>query len=361
MWKCALPLLILPIVMSMTGRSHGIEASESKPPSRIIVDRIGREVRIPETPKRIACLFGPSYEKLFALGAANRAAIVANVVLPWNYQLNPALQRIPVMGNFSAPDVEQLLQLKVDLVIYHPFAKQIEWLSACGLPVVVPYDGRKRQSTLEDFIKDCYEQIRFYGELLGGRANDIAEEYCAYADKKMQRVIAVTSKIPPAKRPKVFYVCGRIDGHSNTQSLFSTAYWLVKAAGGEMLTHDDKAYFVSITTEQLIAWDPDIIVVGTRPSIDFIVNDSRLRGIKAVKENKVSISPEGLFYWSHFSTESFLCVLFMAKLFHPDLFAELNVKQELKSYYEHFYRYKLTDDEAERILNHLPPKTGLRS
>ena len=351
------PLLILSMVVGMGGSGHRLEASETKPPTRIIVDRIGREVRIPETPERIACLFGPSYEKVFALGGGNRVVMVPRIILPWNYVLNPGLKKVQVMSNFTAPNVEELLQLKADLVIYHPFIKQIDRMSASGLPVVVAYDGNKRQMTLEGFIKDWYEQIRFYGDLLGGRANDIAEKYCAYAGKKLQSVLSVTSKIPEAERPKVFYVCGRIDGASNTQSLFSTAYWLVEAAGGRMLTYDEKAYFVSVSTEQLMAWNPDIIVMGTSPSIDSIVNDPRLKGITAVRDHKVAVSPEGLFYWSHFSTESFLCVMFLAKLFHPDLFADVDVKQELKTYYADFYHYELTDDQAERILKHLPPKT----
>lgn len=331
-------------------------AVPAEPATRVVVDRVGREVRIPAKPQRIACLFGPSYEKLFALGAADRVALAANVLVPWNHVLNPGLKDIPLTDKFAAPDVEQLLNLKADLVIYFPFVKQLERLTAAGLPVVVAYNGRERQSTLKDFFADCYDQIRFYGEVLGGRARAIATEYCAYADERVRKVLAVTSRIPEKKRPRVFYVCGQVQGPADTQTRFSTAYWLVEAAGGRMLTHDDPAYFVTVTTEQLILWDPDIILVSTLPSIDPIVKDPRLQGLTAVRNNRVYMSPEGQFYWSHFSTESFICVLYLAKLFHPDLFPDLDVGQELKDYYAKFYHYDLTDDEARRILNHLPPR-----
>jgi iron complex transport system substrate-binding protein len=336
--------------------SQAAASSDTAPPTRVIRDKIGRQVIIPQRPQRIACIHGPSYEKLFAFGAADRVVIVANVLPPWDYALNPDLERIPVVGNFTAPDVEQLLQLKTDLVIYSPFVKQIERLTASGLPVVVPYDKNLRPTTLAGFFSDYYEQIRFYGELLGGKPKAIAEEYCAYMDEKIQRVIAVTSKIAPVDRPKVFYFCGQVNGPAGTQARFSTAYWLVEAAGGTMLTHDDQSYFVSVTTEQMILWNPDIIVVSTLPSIDPVINNPHWRKIKAVKSGKVFMSPEGIFYWSHFSTESFLCILFLAKLFHPQIFADLNIQQELKAYYSKFYHYTLTDDEADRIMNHLPPK-----
>ena len=330
-------------------------ASQVEQATRIITDRAGRTVRIPQHPQKIACLFGPSYEKIFAFGGADRISIVANVMLPWNYQLNPNLKKIPIMGNYVAPDAEALLQLKTDLVIYHPFAKQIEHLEASGLPVVVPYDGRQRQSTLEGFIRDYYGQIRFYGEILGGPARDLAETYCTYVDKRIQKVIAVTSRIPMEKRPRVFYFCGQVNGPAGTQTLNSTAYWLVTAAGGTMLTHDEPSYFVSITTEQMLLWNPDIIVVSTLPSIDSVLSNPHWKKLKAVQEKKVFMSPEGQFYWSHFSTESFLCILFLAKLFHPREFSDLDITRELTDYYAKFYHYALTPIEAERILKHLPP------
>jgi iron complex transport system substrate-binding protein len=349
-------LLLLPLFMGLFHGSPALAGQETGAATRVVVDRSGRKVRIPAEPQRIACIFGPSYEKLFALGAADRVSVVYNALVPWNYELNPGLKRIPAVADFTAPDAEQLLQLGTDLVIYHPFAKQIAHLSAAGLPVVVPYDGRQRQKTLEDFIRDCYGQIRFYGEVLGGKARNIAEEYCAYVEERIRPVIAATAKIPAARRPGVFFVCGQVQGPSDTQTRYSTAYWLVEAAGGTMLTHDEPSYFVSVTTEQMLLWDPDIILLSTLPSVEAFAGDPRWRGLKAVRENRVFMVPEGQFYWSHFSTESFLCILYLAKIFHPDLFPHLDVRQEVKDYYAKFYHRDLTDDEAQRILDHLPPK-----
>ena len=325
--------------------------------TRSIRDRAGRVVQIPDQPRRIASLYGASYEKLFAFGAADRIAMISGAQLPWCRQLNPKLKDIPQLGNYSAPDVEQLLSLKTDVVIYHPFAQQIQRMTTAGLPVVVSHDGSRRMTTLEDFLQDWFAEIQFYGELLGGDAPLTANAYEKWVNERLEPVIAVTGAIEESRRPKVFYFCGRIDGPSDTQTRFSTAYWLVEAAGGRMLTYDDASYFVSVSTEQLILWDPDIIVVSTLPSIEPVVENPQWQKISAVKNNRVYMSPQGLFYWSHFSTESYLCILFLAKHFHPDLFMDLDVQQELKAYYKQFYHYELTDDEARRILEHLPPET----
>lgn len=349
--------ILIAALLPLTSIGFGpITAMAAENATRWIRDRAGREVRIPAIPRRIACIHGPSYEKLFAFGATGRVAMVTNVLLPWCYRLNPELKNIPVMGNYAAPDIEELLKLEVDLVIYHPFAKQISAMSAAGIPVVVPYDGGQRQTTLADFIADAYTQIRFYGELLGGDAPIIAERYCRYVNERIEKVISVTSQIPAADRPKVFYFCGQANGPAGTQTRFATADWMVTAAGGLMQTHEEPAYFVSITTEQMILWDPDIIVVSTLPSIDPVIRNPHWQKVAAVKNQQVFMNPEGLFYWSHFGTEWFLGIQYLAKLFHPDRFADLDLLQEVKEYYRRFYHYPLTDDEAHRILNHQPPQ-----
>jgi len=46
---------------------------------------------------------------------------------------------------------------------------------------------------------------------------------------------------------------------------------------------------------------------------------------------------------------------FVAKTIHPELFQDLDMIKEIKKYYSKFYRYDLTDEEANRILKHLPP------
>ena len=322
---------------------------------RTITDRSGRQVRIPNNPKHIACLFGPSYEKVLALGARDRISMVANVTLPWNFVINPGLADIPVLNHYGSPDVEALLTDSTDLVIYHPFAKQIERLSSAGLPVVVAYDGSQRMQTLDAFFADWYSQIRFYGDVLGGQSPKIAEDYCTYADAKIRLVTNVTSHIPEARRPRVFWVCGQVNGPTGTQTRHSTADWIVTAAGGSMLTHDEPSYFVSVSTEELILWNPDIIIVSTMPSVASVLSDSRLKNVAAVKNKKVYMTPQGQFYWSHFSTESFLCILYLAKLFLPGQFPDLDLIRELTDYYTQFYHYDLTPDQARRILAHLPP------
>jgi iron complex transport system substrate-binding protein len=47
--------------------------------------------------------------------------------------------------------------------------------------------------------------------------------------------------------------------------------------------------------------------------------------------------------------------LFLGKKFHPILFKNWDIIQEMKKFYSDIYIINLTDKDAERILNGMPP------
>lgn len=321
--------------------------------TRPITDRIGRTVKVPLEPKRIACFLGPSYEKVFLLGSGDKVAVMSIRQSPWAQKLNPNLKKVPLMPSYSDPDVERILELGIDLVFYWQWPQQTEKMLAAGIPVVCPLSGDKKPTSMEEFIQGYKEEISLYGEVLGEKAKKIASAYCAYYDKRIRKVLSITSKIPVSQRPKVYYISGR--NVFGTQGRYSLGHWVVEMAGGTLVSKDLSQYFVDASMEQIIAWNPDVIVVGGLTSADAIMTDPRWQGIRAVKEKKIYIAPEGVFFWGHGGSEVFLFVMYLAKTLHPDQFRELNLEQEVKDYYAQFYHYTLSNDEVNRILNHLPP------
>lgn len=84
------------------------------------------------------------------------------------------------------------------------------------------------------------------------------------------------------------------------------------------------------------------------------MTDPMFQGLSAVKNHRVYMSPTGAFFWDA-GQQGILLVEWMAKLFHPDKFQDLDMQKELKGFYSKFFNYNLTDDEANRILNHQLP------
>lgn len=345
----ALTAVLVSLFLLPVGNSNAAAA-----PMKTVTDRNGRTVQIPVDPKRIACFFGPSYEKAFLLGSADRVTAMSLKQSPWAHKLNPNLKKVAVMPSYTDPDVEMLLQMGIDLVFYWQWPQQTRRMATAGIPVVCPYDGVTIPRTSEEFMRAYKEEIRFYGLVLGKKAQQIAEDYCSYYDGKMKPIVSLTSSIPENRKPTVYYITGR--NPFATQGGAGTSRWLLEMAGGRMVSRDLDRNFLDVTMEQVIAWDPQVILVGGLASPDAIRKDPRWKTIRAVRENRVYTCPEGIFIWGHGSSEGHLFVLWLAQILHPDTFKSFDLIRETREYFSRFYHYPLTQDEARRILKRLPPE-----
>ena len=110
----------------------------------------------------------------------------------------------------------------------------------------------------------------------------------------------------------------------------------------------------TLTIEQIMDWDPEIIFMGRMDDTGIILNNDAWSGITAVKNNAVYLSPSGVFHWDY-SGESVLLMLYLAKNIQPELFADLDMEAEIQNYYETFYGYTLSDENIQNILNHMAP------
>lgn len=193
------------------------------------------------------------------------------------------------------------------------------------------------------------------GEVLGPRELGRAREYVRYFDDNIRRVTQVTRKLPPSARPKVLHTSSAgiltIDGR---QTVIDD--WINVAGGTNVATVSGNAR--PVTMEQVAAWNPDVIIVGTAPNQQnrrAILDDPRWREIKAVKDGKVFANPSGAYLWDRHSAEAALQVLWAAKLLHPTEFASLDVSKETKLFYARFFHHELTDADVASILDSTAP------
>ncbi len=323
------------------------------PAMKTVTDRHGNKVRVPVEPQRIACFFGPSYEKVFLLGAADKVAAMSIRQPPWAHKIIPGLEKVAVMPSYSNPDVERMLSLGIDLVFYWQWPQQTRHMMNAGIPVVCPYDTKGSPTTRKEFISRFKDEILLYGDVLGARAKKTAVSYGAYFDRTVQRVLSVTGKLAENQRPTVYYITGR--NIFATQGRYSLAYWLVEMAGGRLVSDTLPPGFVDASMEQILAWNPEVILVGGVFPTEGVMSDPRWKPIRAVRSKQVYPCPEGVFLWGHGSSELPLFVMWLAKLLHPEQFRDLDLVHETKEYYQRFYHYRLSDDDARRILLRIPP------
>ena len=112
-----------------------------------------------------------------------------------------------------------------------------------------------------------------------------------------------------------------------------------------------------------MAWNPDIIFIDHGGMNDGktaeelkkeIQSKSVYKSLNAVKNQQVYASPSGVFYWD-MGIQKILLIMNMAKILHPDDFEDLDMEEEIMIFYEKFFDYSLTREDAEKILNRENP------
>ncbi|MDD2511265.1 MAG: ABC transporter substrate-binding protein [Syntrophomonas sp.] len=343
-----LAMLALLIISGMLIAGCGKEkAADTTATPRTIVDMAGREVTLPAEIHSLATIGpGPVLNSLiFAVGEGGK---IVNG-LPdfarserWKYQhkFAPNISEQPMVQTSDfQPNVEEMLKLKPDVVFTmeaRGSCEQIaEVLTNAGLPTVCLV------WTEPDEVKQAINMI---GEVLHQETR--AQEYSKYFDDTIARVSKVVDSIPEDKRPRVL--------HCNIQSMtapHAITEWWVSQAGGKSVTKEVRvAENIEFSVEQLLKWDPQVIIVSSPDQVNLLCNDSRFKEVSAVKNKQVFPTPVGAHIWGNRTSEQPLMLLWAAKTFHPEAFKNLNLEEELIQFYKHFFNYSMNVEEAQEIL-----------
>ena len=318
---------------------------------KTITDMCDNKVTVPVNPERIACMHCVSPEKIMTLGKGDAISLMAEQS-PWAYKLFPEIRKAN-----SGKDVtpKQMLDMKIDFVLYTPGMTKGEQYRDAGLTTVCAFSADKRPMTIDEFTENFKRQVSLFGDLLGPEAKARADRYNQYFDRKVKQLLAVTSKIDRKDRPSVYY--GGMRGSLlGSQGKGSVMHWNVEIAGGNYLPQALDDNHATATRKQVLSWMPDIIMLAAYcDPADLAKKEPDWASLKAVRNGKVYRSPMGVYAWDHTSNENVLLMIYMAKLFHPDLFKDWDVIREMKTFYGEVYGRTVTDQDAERILSGLPP------
>ncbi|MDD1762075.1 MAG: ABC transporter substrate-binding protein [Methanothrix sp.] len=327
-------------------------------PTVQITDLVGRTIEIPTNVTRVASLTGQGYDRFIVLNQTDKISVMYPVSLPWAYKVAPHLKTIPTIASQEDPNIEDLFNAKTQVIISSYFKGAIEKMTAFGIPVVVTqFTGSSGNIGMpqseEEFRDRVKQEMRLYGEVMGPDAERNADKWCEYFDQKVKYVKSRTESLEASQRPKVFW--GQGPGPQTTHTKNSYPQWYVEIAGGDYAAKNVTGTIAqTIPIEQIIKWNPDIIILGRNNNTDIVMNDPKWKDIRAVQNADVYLCPAGIGWWDCCS-EGVLFMEFLAKTLHPELFQDLNMTNEVKDYYSRFFCYDLTDEEANRILKHLPP------
>lgn len=349
----AITIISMFALFSACGKNNDKTVTASDNQTKNVVDISGKKVEVPKKINKIATAWDDFNSSVLVCGDGNKIVQTANVpgAAPWLYKVFPSMKKAKVTFG-SSFNVEDLMKNKPDIVYVYEKSSIKQKLIDSGIPTV---------AVRVMSFKDLKKSMLITGESLGGDSLKRAKEYNKYFQDKINEIKSVTDTIPKDKKPKVLHLQGTISPIVCDGSQSTIDDWIT-TAGGVNAAQEIIGTVKQISMEQVIKWNPDIIVLGTsgdngiHTEVNKIYNDPKWKDISAVKNHRIYVNPNGMYMWDRNCPEEALQIQWAAKTFWPELFKKLDVVKETKAFYKKFFNYKLSDEDAERILKAEPPK-----
>jgi len=314
---------------------------------REVVDLAGRRVRIPARVERIGCMTGASFEKALLVGGGGKVVVKAATCPPWVRRVHPAVDGVRSLVNSHDLNLEEFHRIRPDVLFFWDDEKALPALEDNGIPALVPQPSKAARSMTE-FVQRQKDEVMLYGKVLGSAEEENARRWCSYYDAKVAMVLSRTRSVPSQRRPRVYYVRG--PKALNTHGADENISWYGEMAGGRMVVRESGAKGIAdLSVEQILQWNPAMILVGRQYPASLVLDDPAWRNVAAVRTGRVLETPDGVFWWDS-GSEGVLLLLYLAKLFHPDLFADVDLRREVRDYYGSFYHATLSDREVDLML-----------
>lgn len=312
-----------------------------------VTDDAGRPVAIPETVERVFAAGPPAAILLYTLAP--------ELLLGWTQKPEAEQCRFLGAGACDKPDVgrltgrgnttdlETLLKLKPDLILdvgtindtYVSLANRIQ--EQAGIPYAL-LDGR---------FAACAQTYRKLGALTRREAQ--AEDLAHYAEHTIATIKARIDKIPDAQRPRVYY--GRGANGLETGQAGSINVETIEFLGARNVAGERRGGMATVSLEQVLAWNPDIIVTIEPAFAANVKTDAAWAPVKAVQAGHVYLSPRLPFGWVDFppSVNRLVGLWWLAKVLYPDQFPE-DLRPITRDFFQRFYHVAPSDGQIDAIL-----------
>ncbi len=287
-----------------------VQSSPTTQAAVTLTDSAGRAVTIQGRPQRIVSLAPSATEILFALGAGDRVVAVDNLSdYPAETKNLPKIKILPL-------SLENVVSFKPDLILMASgmnSPEEIKGLADLKLTVLVV-------STLNTTFETVMSDILLVGKATGTevKAKDIT-------DGMNQKVQTIKTQIAKAKtKPRVYWELDATDpAKPFTPGPGSFVNDLITMAGGVNIAADAKSPYTQINAEQIVAANPDLIIMSDAAygvTIESVKQRPGWANLDAIKNNRIYPIEDSLV--SRPGPRLVQGLEAAAKLIHPELFPQ---------------------------------------
>lgn len=322
--------------------------------AREITDMMGRKVLVPDTIKNAYSSTPPATYMIYAIDPD----LLIGPDLPstenGREQVQKKLSNLPktmrASGQGHTINVEVLLKTKPDVVVIWNWKQSVavtnpqfdEIMKNAGIAVVyVDLDS----------ISSYSDAFLFLGKLF--KREERAAKLSKYGVDTLSGIRRIIDGIPSGKKPRVYYAEG-VDGLS-TECADSIHAELIGLAGGinvHQCRQKELVGLEKVSLEQVMLYDPEVILVQEKAFYDSVFKDTRWQCIKAVKAKQVYLIPRVPFNWFDRppSFMRFLGLKWLANILHADIY-RVDIVKETGEFYKLFLGTSMSDKDIRKILN----------
>jgi iron complex transport system substrate-binding protein len=323
--------------------------TQSTPAVRIVKNSDGADVEIPYEVTRAAPVIGAfaqMTEVVTSGGGKITAAATQNIsayfkeVFPDYVRSNPK--------NYNATSVEDLIASGTQ-VAYGPetifSAEQRGQLSQAGVAFVAINNIAE--------VKGMCESFQIIGNILGEKEAAKAREFVNYYQGNIDLAKSKTAGIAESGKVKFLTLVYSAGAYSTVNARdISNEY--IESAGGINMAKDYQGpaagTALTVDAEQIIKWNPQVIVASNRPGVEAILSDPALQTVDAVKSRKVYACPNGIYRWNVRSGEGAMYPLWLGTLMYPDLFNDIDMRKVVRDFFKNFYSYDISENNINVVL-----------
>lgn len=295
-------------------------------------------------------------ERVYAAGPPASVfvfAIAPDKLVGWTRAMRPAeaqffderYARLPELGRLTGrgdtANVEVVLQAKADLIVdvgstgpsLVALAQSVE--KRTGIPYAL-FDGR---------LEATPATLRALGRMMGNEreANELASWYeNELRDAKRRAALS-------RSRPLVYY--GRGPAGLQTGGKGSINVEVLEFLGARNAAAEARAGLVTVPLEQVMLWNPEVILTTDPHFWKSVSSDERWRAVKAVAAKRVDLSPHLPFGWFDFppGPNRLLGIWWAGKLLEPEAF-DVDLRAKAREFHRRFYHRVPTEAQLDALL-----------
>lgn len=336
------------LLLAFAGCSGQQNAASSQGGTFQFTDSSGREVELPKNIERIAPSGPLAQIVLYTLCPEKLVGLASDISDKQFDYIDRKYASLPVFGNFYADtlNLESVMVADPQIVIDigEPKSNISEDMTGIqdktGIPTIFV------QMEMDSMVS----AYRTLGEITG--ETEQAQKIIDYIETTFLETKQKADIIPESDRVKVYY--GQDKGL--TAVVQGTVHSdVIETVGGlnvTVLEESIRGGAADISMEQLMLWNPDVILFAPDSIYDAAGSRGEWQGLSAIKSNKFYEIPEGPYNWMGRppSVNRVLGVKWLSNLLYPDVF-QYDMVKETQEFYKLFYHCDVTEEQVKTLLS----------